>query len=462
MELSYWTDLLRPMFVGKKVIVAGQWAAATTQTVRDILSLGAVEVLVVATNGMGLGPSPVEAGAKLIALNVIPADSSMIAGIRSCQDTIRNLPDSVCAQIDAFDPDRTAVAVGDFLTETPTIAGRGFLFHRRPEWVGLDDKTCIDALWARAGIEQAPSVVVDATDGAVAKAFPAFDCGDGIVVAVDAAEGWTGGGEGTRWIRRPDHISAALDGWHGRRVRVMPFLEGIPCSVHGIVFADTVVALRPVEMIVLRRADDSLFYAGCSSYFDPPAADRAAMRRAAQQVGVQLRADVGYRGAFTLDGVLTYQGFRPTEVNPRNGAGFVTMARQYPEHPLLLLVDCIASGVNLEWRADALERELLLAFDTKRGGGTWRSFPGRSALSTDVSNLVFTPDGARPAVGAETPDVTFTVGAAPDAFVRAAWERDRTPVGASLAPRAVAFWQWADAALDLGIGPLTSAQSRRS
>ena len=102
----------------------------------------------------------------------------------------------------------------------------------------------------------------------------------------------------------------------------MPFLDGIATSVHGIVLPDGVAVLRPVELVTLRRGHE-LVYAGCSTYWDPPTAVREEMRAAARRVGEQLRADVEFRGAFTLDGVATRDGFRPTELNPRFGAGLM-------------------------------------------------------------------------------------------------------------------------------------------
>jgi hypothetical protein len=44
------------------------------------------------------------------------------------------------------------------------------------------------------------------------------------------------------------------------RVRVMPFLEGIPCSIHGIVFAEHVAALQPLEMVTLRSESESGYF----------------------------------------------------------------------------------------------------------------------------------------------------------------------------------------------------------
>jgi hypothetical protein len=77
---------------------------------------------------------------------------------------------------------------------------------------------------------------------------------------------------------------------HAHKARVKPFLAGIPCSIHGKVFEDHVLAFRPCELVVLRpRGSPRFRYAPAASFWDPPPADRAAMRQMARQVGVHLR-----------------------------------------------------------------------------------------------------------------------------------------------------------------------------
>ena len=80
--------------------------------------------------------------------------------------------------------------------------------------------------------------------GQLREVWDEFDGGDGVVLAIDAQEGWTGGTHGVRRVRRAGELGAALKGWDGgdRFVRVMPFLQGIPCSIHGIVFPSDVIA----------------------------------------------------------------------------------------------------------------------------------------------------------------------------------------------------------------------------
>ena len=154
------------------------------------------------------------------------------------------------------------------------------------------------------------------------------------------------------------------------RVRVMPFLDGVPCSVHGIVLPDGVVALRPVEMVVL-RSGTRFVYAGCATFWDPPSIVREQMRGIVRRVGARLAAEVGFRGTFTVDGVVTGDGFWPTELNPRFGAGIMTIARA-SGLPILMLNNLIVGGKALGRSAAEIEAELLLAADEHRGGGTWK------------------------------------------------------------------------------------------
>jgi hypothetical protein len=84
-------------------------------------------------------------------------------------------------------------------------------------------------------------------------------------------------------------------------------------------------------------------YGGLSTFWDAPAADRSVMREAARRVGEHLRAAYGYRGAFGIDGVLTADGFRPTELNTRMSAGF-TQVTQVDRKLFALLQDALVLG----------------------------------------------------------------------------------------------------------------------
>ena len=248
------------------------------------------------------------------------------------------------------------------------------------------------------------------------------------------------------------------------RVRVMPFLEGIPCSIHGIVFADDVAVFRPVEMIVLRKPGSSEFqYAGCATYWDPPGADRGALRALARAVGEHLRETLDYRGAFTIDGVLTTDGFRPTELNPRSGAGLGTMGRSIPDLPLSLLDTSVRAGDDLGIDARALESVLLTAADATRSGGGWSIVPSVHPTETTTYRLVRDDGEFRVAANdTEIADATVELGPSPGGgFLRFIPDPARTPVGDSMAPLVVAAYAWADRELGTDFGTLEPAPDVR-
>ncbi len=231
----------------------------------------------------------------------------------------------------------------------------------------------------------------------------------------------------------------------------MPFLEGVPCSIHGIVLPDGVAVLRPVEMVTLRRGHE-FSYAGCATYWDPEPTVREQMRTVARRAGDRLREEVDFRGTFTVDGVVTSDGFWPTELNPRFGAGIMTMARG-ARIPLVLVNDLIVAGHDIGRSADELEDDIVTHGDARRGGGTWR---GGFDIETELgSEPVEYRDGAWAWARTGGPvDGRVTAGAG---FVRCLYDQDSTPIGPSTGPRAVAFWDFAAAEFDIDTAGLTAA-----
>ena len=98
-------------------------------------------------------------------------------------------------------------------------------------------------------------------------AAEALDRGHGTVWAGDAREGFNGGAALTRWVRDAQDAEEAFETLSKRcdAARVMPFLEGVPCSIHGWVLPDGVQVFRPCEMLVLRRPTPPVFYTPPSS-----------------------------------------------------------------------------------------------------------------------------------------------------------------------------------------------------
>ena len=317
---AYYRGLLRPVFEGRKFLVAGPVAVGLGGLARQLRALGAERPFLIAGNaGTGTGPTPDEAELRVLGIR----GGDILTEHRNLHRALEGMPADVQGAVDAWDPAGTARCIfASPLGRSLPVAGRKPYGGRPAAWAELEDKVRIDAFWDAARVARAPSRVVAADYGALQTAASVLDRGRGTVWAADAREGLHGGGLGLRWVRPGDdgRASFASLARMADRVRVMPFLEGIPASIHGVVFPDAVAVFRPVEMVVLRpRTGDRLLYAGCATAFDPSPADRAAMRDFAYRVGAALRQTVGYRGPFGVDGVLCEDGFRPTELNPARG-----------------------------------------------------------------------------------------------------------------------------------------------
>jgi hypothetical protein len=445
--MTWWEEPIRRLVRGRRVVLAGgvppMWHAEAELVTR----LGATAVMVVATEGEGIGEGP-----DVPTVTVEPPDGlDPMERIRWGIDALGAPVPEVVRAVDAFDPDGVALVLGVFLNESPSFAGRPFLWHRRPEALALDDKTVVDRFWDDAGVARAPSIVVPVAEAW--RASTVVDAGHGVVWAADSRDGWHGGGQRTRWVVDADQARAVVEELQPvcDQVRVMPFLEGIPCSVHGIVCADGSIVLRPVEMVTLRRGSD-LFYAGCATFWDPVTALRDEMRDVARRVARELDAALRYRGAFTVDGVATAHGFLPTELNTRPGAGLSVIGRSLGDVPLMFLVDLVAAGLDLGRSAERLEEEWLAMADERRGGGTWRFWGVRA--NREVSDLALHFRGGEWSdVEPPLPGPRATVSAA-GAGARCAVDAATWPTGPSFAPAAVAFYRWCDDHLGTSFGEL--------
>ncbi|HEX6417790.1 MAG TPA: ATP-grasp domain-containing protein [Acidimicrobiales bacterium] len=450
-------DVGRSLVSGRRVILAGFPVAASPPTVDLLSSLGAEACFVVGPM-VGTGPLPDPAQAEWFSLDIEAADT--MAVFRRFEAAMAQPPAELADRLDRFDPSRDALVLVAPYDATTAVAGRPAFGARRPAWVAVEDKTTNDALFDRAGVARPPSAVVPLGDTEALRAAHArLDAGAGTVWSGDARDGFNGGGTRVRWVT--DVATAAearaFLAAHCDRVRVAPFLDGVPCSIHGLVTGDGIAVLRPVEMVTVRSAEPpALRYAGAATFFDPPDAVRRAMRDAARRVGELLRDEVGFAGSYGIDGVLTADGFLPTELNPRFGAGLGAVARALPELPLLPLHWLAAAGRRLPVAAADIERALVAAADARRAGGGWLTV-GTRITETAEHPLALRHGRAVPA-GDGPSDGTLEVGpSAEGGFVRFLADPDRTPVGPSVALRVCAALAWADEALGLGLGPLHPA-----
>jgi len=461
MDVDAVRDQLAPLVAGRRVVLTGGPLAFLSRECEHLRDLGAERPFLLAT-GRGTGPVADPDQAEQLVLEPRPA-SDVIAEIRATLGQIADLPAHALAALDRYDPDRRALVFAPSFNELTTVAGRRVYGPRRLAWRRLEDKILVDELWDALGVERAPSAVVPASTGALRAAARRLDRGAGTAWAGDAREGFNGGATYLRWVRTPtdEEEAGAFLAAHCDRARVMPFLEGIPCSIHGIVFPDGVAALRPVEMVTLRAPGSSrLRYCGAATFWDPPGADREAMRALARRVGAGLRSRVGYRGAFTIDGVLAEEGFLPTELNSRFGAGLHTLARSLPGLPLHLLDMALIEGERPDVPRDDLEALLLEAADATRSGGAW-AFTGRAG-DGEKHRLLLEGGAWRQAGDAEQAAATLTHGPSNlGGLIRLDLDPARVAPGPPVAPLAAAAFAFADSELGTGLGPLEPARAAR-
>ncbi len=366
-DLDAWTKQLAEPFRGRPVIVAFKILAGMTVDVEHLKEWGAERPLLIA-RGTGTGPLPRAEDAEIHMLDLGSA-SSMSDEVRTTARLAEEPPTDVVRRVDEYDPDRRAVWWLPPFGGHGELLGRQVLGGRPKAWARIEDKLLCDEIWDAAGVPRAPMRIVPVEPGALVAAADELAGDTGVVWAGDTREGLNGGGDYVRWIRSDADADLAYEFFveHCDRVRVMPFLEGVPCSIHGFVLDDDVAAFRPVELVILRHGPTRTFrLGGMATWWDPSGADRDEMRDLVRRVGALLDERVGYRGGFGIDGVLTADGFRPTELNPRYTGGLATLARGLPQVPMELLQLNVAAGRPAGIDAAALERLVVETADDSR------------------------------------------------------------------------------------------------
>ena len=366
-DLQALADHLTEPFRGRPVIVAFRVLASMTPAVEELKAWGAERPLLIPL-GVGTGAVPAPEDAEVHMLDYGPAPS-MSEEVRTSMRLAEDPPPDVVRRVEEYDPERRAVWWLPPFGGHGTLLGRQVYGGRPREWARLEDKLLCDEIWDAAGVERSPSRVVPAERGLLLAATASLRTEAGAVWAGDTREGLNGGGDYVRWVETESDADQALAYFteHCDRVRVMPFLEGVPCSIHGFVLDDGVAAFRPVELVMLKHRPTRTFrLGGMSTWWDPSDADREQMRELVRRVGSVLAERVGYRGGFGVDGVLTRDGFRPTELNPRFTGGLATLTSSGPDLRLDLLHMNVVAGRDPGISCADLEELVVEAADASR------------------------------------------------------------------------------------------------
>lgn len=446
-----YASMVASIVAGKKWIMAGDASAGATGSVASLRAYGATDVYVIAgTTGVGRQPE------NTITRILGSTGFNMMEGIRAFQHDIENLPPEELALLDEWDPKREALVWSPFTTQQ--LFGRRTYGHRRPAWAALEDKTTVDALWDRAGVPRSPSSIAPVAEAW--EAARALDRGLGTVWAVDNDLGWHGGNHGVYWVPADSDPADALAKLHGHRlVRVMPFLDGLPCSIHGFVTETGVASFRPMEMVIMRQGT-SFVYGGMATAWDPDDDDREHMRSAARRTATQLSEEVGYRGGFSIDGVMTESGFLPTELNPRLSPGV-----KYQMLAIEGIIDWVLNSALVEeelpaFDVEQFERDVVTAADTHR-------FANLHSLSSTVTEthqskpITWTgttwaqnPEGDNPSELQFGPSSTGSI-------AKLALAEADLIKGPSVATQMAAAIDLADQLWETNIGPVTPAPQLR-
>ena len=404
------TARLGELYAGRPVVLGPGVLAGFAAWVGWLGELGC-PTLVLAT-ARGAGPLP---GTRVVEV-VPPAAATVTDELRRHDRLAHRLPPHAVAAIEELDPDGAGVFVTTpFVTTDEPILGRAVTGGRPRAFLELEDKMRADEIWAACGVAAAPHRIVDLDEDALATATREVAGPLGAVWSGDARDGFNGAGNYVRWVvDRRDRVAArAFFAPRCDRVRVLPFLEGVPCSIHGFVLPDGTAALRPVEIAVLRDvATRSFAYAGLGTSWDPPDEDREEMRGAVRRVGEHLRREHGYRGAFGIDGVLTADGFRPTELNTRLSAGASAAAAVDPRFFSLLQANLVA-GVDTGLTVADVE-SLVPVMDARRTGKVLALGEGVSTTGEQSYAVAF--DGTSFTRSAAGRGCTLSVAETPNGF----------------------------------------------
>ncbi|MFM7134106.1 MAG: hypothetical protein ACKO0W_07305 [Planctomycetota bacterium] len=463
-DFSHWVEEIARHLRGRRWILAAEALAATTKRAEMLARFGVEEVLCVGMT-RGLGDEPKDKGFRQF-MTGGPVVRGFQESIRAAERIFADPPAELRAMLEAFDPDGSARVLTASFAGAESYFGRPIFGARTVSWRALEDKVVIDRVFAEAGIRTAPHRIVPVSRAALLAAAAQVDLGEGTVWAGDAREGFHGGAEYTRWIRGASDVDEAVRVLSAScdTARVMPFLEGIPCSIHGWVFPDHVAAFRPCEMIVLRsEGQPALRYMSTATTWDPRQDDRDAIRAIARRLGAHLRDRYGYRGTFSIDGVMTKDGFLPTEVNPRCGAALPTLVPGVTDLSMELLHYASIERLPIEWRAREFEESVVAHADANRRAAV-ASFDCRMPEAERQFALVRDPhwrlatdaDGGLPQSKGSHGQAAF------GGLLRMVLDPAHVAVGRSAAPVAAEAFAFLDRELGLGVGPLSPARDVRA
>ena len=297
--------------------------------------------------------------------------------LRAYHNALEQLDATQVAAIDNFDPSREAIVIGAFWFELSSVAHRRVFGYRDPSWIKFEDKCEVSFIWNKAGITQAKSQVITASSLKISLpqgwTYP-------FVISGDSQKGITGGGSHVRAIYSEELLTSILPFFEEEcaKLRLMEYIDGVSCSIHGLVLETEVLTSIPIEMVVIPNSNGKFMYMGASTHWEPLPSEHAHLRDTARKVGNALRKEVNFRGTFTIDGVLKDGTFFPTEINTRAGAGIFALYSE--DHTPYFLMDLmIKDGQHFELDPAELQNWMQYTASSNRSTRSW----GGAAIDGD-------------------------------------------------------------------------------
>jgi hypothetical protein len=466
-QLDPWERHLCEPLTGRKIICAFEVLAGMTTQVSRLRRWQAQRPLLLA-DGLGTGPLPLESDADIVVLEPAAAQS-LTEQVRARIEVSRALTPTIVSAVEQYDPEGSAAWWVSPVGPNEPLLDRIVFGGRPSSQIELEDKLALDPILQATGVQRPATETAGATyDELVAASARVADASGSarVVWAGDNRDGVNGGGDYIRVVGDDTQAreAAAFFAAHCDLVRVTPMFEGVPCSIHAIVLPDGVVVLRPVELVNLRdERTGRFFYGGMGTTWDPPADDTAMMRTVAADVGRHLQRVHGLRGAFGLDGVLTADGFRVTEMNPRFSGGFTRLANAAPDLHLDLLQLNALIGRDVGRSAADIEAAALADLNEHRIVDAMGLSAALETHETSYQRVVLGESGLEPADGDEGAIGTVLRGAATmGTFVRLTVDDSVVDPGQRCAPLAMSMLEFADQMWGTGFGPLTMAPDVRT
>ena len=182
------------------------------------------------------------------------------------------------------------------------------------------------------------------------------------------------------------------------------------------------------------------------------------MRAAARRVGAHLQRVHGYRGAFGIDGVLTADGFRPTELNTRMSAG-ASAVSEVDRRFFTFLQAALVDGTDTVLTAADVET-LVPAMDAARVGKVFAF--GEGVPQAPQESYPVTWDGRSFARADEETGNLFPIGAAAAGLFARVEPCTAVVPGQRLAPVNAALLRLLDASYGTSFGPMEPAPDVRA